>query len=220
MNSLIASTPSAAFLALLAGYLLGSLPFALLVSRLNGVDILKVGSGNPGMTNVWRSLGWKPALPVAILDIAKGSVATWVGGTLTGSILWALLAGIAAVLGHSFSFWIGFKGGKSVLTTFGVFLYLAPIASLIAFVVWAVIMAVTRWVSLSSILAAVALPVLIYAESASSGTGSGFSSPVFWASVPVCAFVIIRHRSNIARLLKGTEPKFGGKTRPNPEGAA
>ena len=206
MNSMVASSPSAAFLALLAGYLLGALPFALWISRLNGVDILKVGSGNPGMTNVWRSLGWKPALPVAILDIAKGSVATWLGGTLTHSILWALLAGVAAVLGHSFSFWIGFKGGKSVLTSFGVFLYLVPIASLIVFIVWAVVMAVTRWVSLSSILAAIALPILIYAE-------SGTTSPVFWASIPVCAFVVIRHRSNIGRLIKGTEPKFRGKTK-------
>ena len=211
MSSLVSSTPSAAFLALLAGYLLGALPFALWVSRLYGVDILKVGSGNPGMTNVWRTLGWKPALPVALLDIAKGAVATWVGGTLTHSILWALLAGIAAVLGHSFSFWIGFKGGKSVLTAFGVFLYLVPIASLIAFIVWAVAMALTRWVSLASILAAIALPLLIYLESASTGTGSGFGSPVFWASIPVCGFVVIRHRSNIARLLKGTEPKFRGK---------
>jgi glycerol-3-phosphate acyltransferase PlsY len=212
MNTWVASTPSAAFLAILAGYLLGALPFALWISRLHGVDILKVGSGNPGMTNVWRTLGWKPALPVAILDIAKGAVATWVGGTLTHSILWALLAGIAAVLGHSFSFWIGFKGGKSVLTAFGVFLYLVPIASLIAFAVWVVVMVATRWVSLSSILAAIALPILIYAESAGTGSGSGLSSPVFWASVPVCAFVVIRHRSNIVRLLKGTEPKFRGKT--------
>jgi glycerol-3-phosphate acyltransferase PlsY len=208
MNSLVASTPSAAFLALLAGYLLGSLPFALWVSRLYGVDILKVGSGNPGMTNVWRTLGWKPALPVAILDIAKGGAATWAGGTITHSILWALLAGVAAVLGHSFSFWIGFRGGKSVLTAFGVFLYLAPIASLIAFIAWILVMAVTRWVSLSSILAALALPALIYAES----PGSGFRSPVFWAAVPVCAFVVIRHRSNIGRLLKGTEPRFRGKS--------
>ena len=207
MDSMVASSPSAAFLALLAGYLLGALPFALWVSRLHGVDILKVGSGNPGMTNVWRSLGWKPALLVGILDIAKGSVATWLGGTLTHSILWALLAGVAAVLGHSFSFWISFKGGKSVLTTFGVFLYLVPIASLIAFIVWAVVMAVTRWISLSSMLAAITLPILIFAE-------SGVSSPVFWASVPVCAFVVIRHRANIGRLLKGTEPKFRGKTNP------
>jgi glycerol-3-phosphate acyltransferase PlsY len=213
MNTMVASTPSAAFLALLAGYILGALPFALWVSRLRGVDILAVGSGNPGMTNVWRTLGWKPALPVAVLDIAKGAVATWLGGTLTHSILWALLAGIAAVLGHSFSFWIGFKGGKSVLTAFGVFLYLVPVASFIAFIVWVSVMGATRWVSLSSILAAIALPVLIYLEAPSSGTGSGLTSPVFWAAVPVCVFVVIRHRSNILRLVKGTEPKFRGKTR-------
>ena len=206
MNSLVASTPSAAVLVLVAGYLLGALPFALWVSRLYGVDILQVGSRNPGMTNVWRTLGWKPALPVALLDIAKGAVATWVGGTFTHSILWALLAGIAAVLGHSFSFWIGFKGGKSVLTAFGIFLYLVPIASLIAFVVWASTMALTRWVSLSSILGALALPILIYAQ-------SGTDSPVFWASVPVCAFVVIRHRANIGRLMRGTEPKFRGKAK-------
>ena len=220
MNSLVASTPSAAFLALLAGYILGSLPFALWVSRLYGVNILRVGSGNPGMTNVWRTLGWKPALPVALLDIAKGAVATWLGGTLTHSILWALLAGVAAVLGHSFSFWIGFKGGKSVLTAFGVFLYLVPVASLIVFIVWILTMVVTRWVSLSSILAALALPVIIYFEAESSSAGSGIRSPVFWASVPVCAFVVIRHRSNIGRLVRGTEPKFRGKAKPASGGAA
>jgi len=212
MNSMMAQSPSAAFLALFAGYLLGALPFALWISKLYGVNILKVGSGNPGMTNVWRTLGWKPALPVALLDIAKGAVATWLGGTLTHSILWALLAGVAAVLGHSFSFWIGFKGGKSVLTAFGVFLYLVPVASLIAFVVWVVFMAALRWVSLASILAAIALPILIYGQAPATGTGSALTSPVFWASIPVCLFVVIRHRSNIVRLLKGTEPKFRGKS--------
>jgi glycerol-3-phosphate acyltransferase PlsY len=210
MDSVALSSPSAGFLALLAGYLLGSLPFALWVSRLYGVDILKVGSGNPGMTNVWRALGWKPALPVAFLDIAKGSLAAWVGGTLTHSVVWALLAGIAAVIGHSFSFWIRFKGGKSVLTAFGVFLYLVPVASLIAFLLWVAVMAVSRIVSLASIVAAVALPALIYAESAGQGAPL---SPVFWAAVPVCAFVVIRHRSNIGRLLKGTEPRFRGKAK-------
>ena len=94
--------------ALAAGYLLGSLPFALWISRARGVNILEVGSGNPGMTNVWRALGWKPALPVALLDTLKGALAAWAGAALTGSPLWALLAGLAAVLGHSFSFWIGF----------------------------------------------------------------------------------------------------------------
>jgi glycerol-3-phosphate acyltransferase PlsY len=195
-------------LALVAGYLLGSLPFALWISRLHGVDILAVGSGNPGMTNVWRTLGWKPALPVAVLDTLKGAVAAWAGGMLTGgSVVWALAAGIAAVLGHSFSFWIGFKGGKGVLTAFGVFLALVPVASLLVFLIWALVMFATRYVSLASILAAVALPALIFAES----PAPGYASPVFWAALFVGLFVVVRHRSNIARLARGTEPKFRGK---------
>jgi glycerol-3-phosphate acyltransferase PlsY len=199
----------APMLALMFGYLLGALPFALWISRLNGVDILKVGSGNPGMTNVWRTLGWKPALPVAILDALKGSVATWLGGTLTGgSVYWALAAGVAAVLGHSFSFWIGFKGGKSVLTGFGVFLALVPVQSLMAFLLWGITMLLFRYVSLASIVAAVALPPLVYAGA----PGPGYTFPVFWVALPVSLFVIYRHRSNLARLAKGTEPKFRGKS--------
>jgi len=191
--------------ALVAGYLLGALPFALWVSRARGVDILKVGSGNPGMTNVWRTLGWKPALPVALLDTAKGALAAWLGLVLTGAPLWALLAGIAAVLGHSYSFWIGFKGGKSVLTAFGVFLFLSPLASLGAFAAWTLVMFLFRYISLASILAALSLPALVALEAGTTAT------PVFWAAVPVCAFVVIRHRANIGRLLRGTEPQFRGK---------
>lgn len=196
-------------LSLILGYLLGSLPFALWISRACGVDILSVGSGNPGMTNVWRTLGWKPALPVALLDAAKGSVAAWAGLALTGSPLWGLLAGIAAVLGHSFSFWIRFKGGKSVLTAFGVFLFLSPLASLGALLLWAAVMAMFNYVSLASIIAAAGLPLLILIES----HPGELLSPVFWAALPVCAFVIIRHRANIGRLWRGEEPKFRGKAR-------
>lgn len=194
-------------LALLAGYILGSLPFALWISRARGVDILKVGSGNPGMTNVWRTLGWKPALPVALLDTAKGAAAAAAGLALTGSPAWSLFAGIAAVLGHSFSFWIGFKGGKSVLTAFGVFLFLSPLASLGAFLVWVVTMTAFRYVSLASILAALVLPLFVFFEA----PGGRAFSPVFWAALPVCAFIVIRHRANIGRLARGQEPKFRGK---------
>ncbi len=197
-------------LALLTGYLLGSLPFALWISRARGVNILEVGSGNPGMTNVWRTLGWKPALPVALLDTLKGSAAAWAGLALTGSPLWALLAGIAAVLGHSFSFWIGFKGGKSVLTAFGVFLFLSPGASLIAFALWALVMLLFRYISLASIVAALALPLLIAIESYEFDLYRDLT-PAFWASIPVCLFVVVRHRSNIGRLLRGQEPKFRGR---------
>lgn len=206
---------AAPFLSLLAGYLLGSLPFALWVCRARGVDILSVGSGNPGMTNVWRTLGWRPALPVALLDAGKGALAAWCGMALTGSALWALFAGIAAVLGHSFSFWIRFRGGKSVLTAFGVFLFLSPLASLGAFVTWAVFMGLFRYVSLASIVAALALPALVVTEVAWEGRDAdpGTSlTPVFWASLLVSGFIVVRHRANIGRLLRGTEPRFKGKS--------
>ena len=197
-------------LSLVLGYLLGSLPFALWISRAHGVDILSVGSGNPGMTNVWRTLGWKPALPVAVLDAAKGAAAAWAGLALTGSSLWALLADIAAVLGHSFSFWIGFKGGKSVLTAFGVFLFLSPLASLGALAVWALVMFLFRYISLASIAAALSLPFQIAVNDYEFDWLHDLS-PAFYASLPVCAFVIIRHRANIVRLWRGEEPKFRGK---------
>jgi len=196
-------------LVLVTGYFLGSLPFALWVSRAHGVDILKVGSGNPGMTNVWRTLGWKPALPVAVLDTAKGAAAAWFGVWLTGSTMWGLLGGIAAVLGHSFSFWIGFRGGKSVLTGFGVFLFLSPYASLAALLLWTFVMMMFGYVSLASILAAVGLPLFILVET----PGGNPYSPVFWVSLPVCLFVIVRHRSNMVRLWRGEEPRFRGKAR-------
>jgi glycerol-3-phosphate acyltransferase PlsY len=191
--------------ALIAGYLLGSLPFALWISRARGVDILSVGSGNPGMTNVWRTLGWKPALPVALLDTLKGFAAASIGLALTGTVLWSLLAGISAVLGHSFSFWIRFKGGKSVLTAFGVFLFLSPLASLGALLIWSAVMGLFGIVSLASILAALALPLLVALED------RGGSSPVLWAAAAVSVFIVARHRANIGRLLRGTEPKFRGK---------
>src|SRR5437879_1232516 len=111
-------------LTLAGAYLLGSLPFAAWVAKLfYKVDITKVGSGNPGMTNVLRVLGWKPALPVAILDAGKGFLSAWLGMALTGSMKWALAAGLLAVIGHSFTCFARFKGGKGVLTGLGIFLF-------------------------------------------------------------------------------------------------
>jgi glycerol-3-phosphate acyltransferase PlsY len=200
------------FAALALGYFLGAIPTALWVCRVFfKLDITSVGSGNPGMTNVWRVLGWKPALPVALIDAAKGSLAAWLGAALMGSPTWGMWAGVAAVLGHSFSFWAGFKGGKGVLTALGVFLYLSPVATLAAFAVWSVVMAASRIVSLSSVVAASLLPVSIYLESGWRGRPA--LSSVFWASLLVGLFVIIRHRSNLIRLLQGTEPRFQGKSR-------
>lgn len=196
-------------LALMAGYFLGSLPFAAWVARLHGVDITKVGSGNPGMTNVWRTLGWKPALPVAFLDAGKGTLAAWAGMALTQSMNWALAAGLMAVLGHSFTVFASFKGGKGVLTGFGVFLYFTPLSALAGLVAWSAVVAKTRYVSLGSITAAVVMPLGILLEARLRGNGDLYL--VLAVAVMVGLFVLFRHRANITRLMQGTENKIGSK---------
>lgn len=196
-------------LALAGGYLLGSIPSATWISRLfYKVDITKVGSGNPGMTNVLRTLGWKPAVPVALLDAGKGLAAAWLGGALTGSLAWSLAAGVAAVLGHSFTCFARFRGGKGVLTGFGVFVFFAPWSALAAFLTWAAAVAIWRFVSLGSILAALVLPLAMGAEIAMGGRREMI--PVLYVAVLVCGFVIYRHRANLVRLAKGTESRIGG----------
>lgn len=196
-------------LALVAAYFLGSLPPALWVARLHGVDIFKVGSGNPGMTNVWRSLGWKPAVPVALLDTGKGFLAAWLAVFLTGSEAFALAAGVVAVLGHSFTCFARFRGGKGVLTSFGVFLYFVPVSALACLLLWIAIVARTRYVSLGSIAAALVLPLGILAEARLRADPNLY--PVLAVETLVSAFVLYRHRSNMARLLRGTENKIGGR---------
>ncbi len=196
-------------MALAAAYFLGSLPPALWVARLHGVDIFKVGSGNPGMTKAWRSLGWKPAVPVALLDAGKGFLAAWLGAALTGSAAWGLAAGVIAVLGHSFTCFARFRGGKGVLTSFGVFLYFAPISALVCLALWTGIVLRTRYVSLGSIAAAVTLPFGILAEARLRGDAGLY--PVLAVGALVSAFVLYRHRSNMARLARGTENKIGGR---------
>jgi glycerol-3-phosphate acyltransferase PlsY len=195
--------------ALVAAYFLGSLPFAAWMARLHGVDITKVGSGNPGMTNVWRTLGWKPALPVALLDAGKGYVSAWLALYLTASMSWALTAGLIAVLGHSFTCFARFKGGKGVLTGFGVFLYFTPMSALAGLAAWTVVVWRTRYVSLGSITAAILLPAGILLEARRREDAGLY--PVLWVAIPVCAFVLYRHRANMSRLLHGTESKIGGK---------
>jgi acyl phosphate:glycerol-3-phosphate acyltransferase len=200
-----------AFTALIVGYALGSIPSALWICRLfYKVDITQIGSKNPGMTNVWRTLGWKPAIPVAFMDALKGTLAAWIGirlgrgiGTVEGL---ALVAGVSAVIGHSLSFLARFKGGKSVLTAFGVFLAISPLASLSALAIWGIVMRFTRIVSLASLSAAFVLPLFIALES--TWHGRAWLSPTVFVSLAVSAFVVWRHRSNIQRLLSGTEHRF------------
>ena len=192
-------------------YLLGSIPFGfLLVLLVNKEDIRAQGSGNIGATNVWRSGAKGVGLLTFLLDGAKGYAAVAVADLLSRNqsppVLHnqAILAGLFVILGHIFPVWLRFKGGKGVATAFGVFLALCPLAAFSALGVWLVIVALTRYVSLASILAAVVLPFLtLWLSPGRYGYASG-------ALVFVCCWiVIVKHRQNIQRLMQGTEHGFG-----------
>ena len=189
---------------LIIGYLLGSLPFGYLVARAHGVDIFKAGSGNPGATNVKRVLGSKAGNTVFVLDALKGAVAAaWPMLPfldLPESRVMGLAGVIAAVLGHSFSVFTKFRGGKGVATAAGGLVVLIPVCCLIGGAVWVLTFLATRYVSLGSILAAVAVPAASWLR--------GNPLPLNIVATGVGLFVIIRHRENIARLFKGTENRF------------
>lgn len=208
------SFPLAATIACVVGYLVGSLPFGLLVARItSGVDIRKQGSGNIGATNVARVLGAKYGVLVLLLDCLKGAIPTAVlpavllPSDASGHRHLAVLTGVAAILGHMFSFWIGFRGGKGVATALGVALVLSPWATAAAFVAFMVTFAVSRYVSLSSMLAACvfcgAEMWLLWPAPFSETT---WSLAAFSTAVPL--LIVVRHRANIKRLVHGTEPKF------------
>ncbi|HWN18887.1 MAG TPA: glycerol-3-phosphate 1-O-acyltransferase PlsY [Gemmatimonadales bacterium] len=196
-----------AVLWLLASYFVGAIPTSYLLSRLfAGIDLRKHGSGNLGATNLYRVLGWKYAIPAAAIDIAKGAIPVLVfAPQVSNSQLFALGCGVAAILGHVFSVFVGFKGGKGVATAAGVMLGLAPLALTVAAVVWAVLVRVTGYVSVASIAAAAVLPVAVYLLEDST------SPALLWIATAIAAGVILLHRRNIQRLLKGTENRFGRK---------
>jgi len=196
------------------GYFLGSLPFGYIVARTHGVDIFKEGSGNPGATNVKRVLGEKFGAKgqragnlVFVLDAVKGALAAgWPlipGIVLPEERLLGLVGVIAAVLGHSFSIFTKFKGGKGVATAAGGLVVLMPVACLVGAVVWIVTFALTRYVSLGSVLAAVAVPTASWLR--------GNPLPFNLVATAIGLFVIVRHRENIRRLVAGTETKFAEK---------
>jgi glycerol-3-phosphate acyltransferase PlsY len=209
----------AALAAFLLAYFAGSLPFGLIVARLfGGIDIRKEGSGNIGATNVARVLGAKYGALVLALDCVKGAVPTALLRVLLLSsdspqrVHLAVLSGVAAILGHMFPCWLGFRGGKGVATALGVALVLAPLASAVALCVFAFSMAVTRIVSLSSMIGACAFCGVEMWELSPRPFGeTTWSLALFSTVVPI--LIIVRHRANLARLIRGTEPKFrfGGK---------
>lgn len=190
---------------LLASYLVGAIPTSYLVSRLvAGIDLRKQGSGNLGATNLYRVLGWKYAVPVALFDMAKGAVPVlYFAPQVSDSQLFALVCGVAAILGHVFSIFVRFKGGKGVATAAGVMLGLTPVALGIAAAVWVVLVLLTGYVSLGSIMAAAVFPLAVYLLDRPS------QIELLWIDVAVAAGVILLHRRNIQRLLRGTEHRFG-----------
>lgn len=196
--------PSAA-LCLLASYFLGAIPTSHLVSRVFArIDLREHGSGNLGATNLYRVLGWKYAIPVALFDIAKGAVPVLLfAPQVSDSELFAVACGVAAILGHVFSVFVGFKGGKGVATAAGVMLGLTPLALGVAASIWVLILLLTGYVSLASIAAAAVLPFAAYLLE------KPRAPELLWIVALVGASVILLHRRNIQRLLKGTENRFG-----------
>ena len=217
-----------------AAFASGSVPFGPIVARMNGVDLRKVGSGNIGATNVGRALGWKWGMAVYLLDALKGAAPVLAAGAMAGVLghppeeiaardLWCwLMMPIAAVLGHMFSPFVGFRGGKGVATGSGAMLAVYPILTgplLVAIGLWAVLLAATRYMSVASMAAAVSIPLTVAAAAmARTGTGTsdgelpiGHALPAVIVTAGVAFLVVLKHRPNIERLLAGTENRLGTK---------
>jgi glycerol-3-phosphate acyltransferase PlsY len=187
-------------LLVVSAYLCGSLPTGAWVGRWAGVDIRRSGSGNIGATNVARSVGVGPAVVTLAVDVIKGFVPTLLGRALLADQWSIAVIGLAAFFGHLFSLFLRFSGGKGVATGFGVFLCLAPAAAGVALAVFAAVALSAGYASAASMLAAIALPLACAAL--------GYAPPVWAAALVVCIAIITRHRLNLARLLRGVEPKF------------
>jgi len=204
-----------AVLALVSGYLFGSIPSGYIAGRaLKGLDLRKVGSGNLGTTNVFRSLGIVPALVVLVADMGKGALAVFVGLYLLPELstalpdLTGLLCALGAVLGHSFSPFVGFAGGKGVATGAGAFLVLSPLPTVAVVLVWVILLTTTRVMSLASIAGAAVLPVSlgIVEFMRPEGEARRWSTLIF--GTMISAWVIWRHRSNVERLREGKESRL------------
>ena len=195
-----------ALLILAIGYLLGSMPNGYLAGRwLKGIDLRQCGSGSTGATNVLRNVGKGPALVVFLLDVGKGALAVLLAKSFGLNDWVQVLAGLAALAGHIWPVWLGWKGGKAVATGLGMFLGLAWPVGLACFGLFMAVISLSRIVSLSSVVAAIGLPVLMVI--------SGSSSAYVMVSLVASVLVLWRHRSNIERLIAGTEPRIGAKAK-------
>jgi glycerol-3-phosphate acyltransferase PlsY len=191
------------WLLLAASYLLGAIPASFVAGRLRGIDLRRHGSGNLGATNTFRVLGAKVAAPVMLFDVSKGFAPAWLFPRWDGSPdwRWALGYGTAAIIGHVFSIYVRFRGGKGVATGAGVFLALAPVAVGVAFGVWVLTLWLGRMVSLASILAALTLVPLLFL--------GGVPVEARVLGVAIALFVVVSHRANVGRILRGEEHRFG-----------
>ena len=204
-NKRMTGTPE--LVALAASYIFGATPFGYLAGRLRGMDIRQHGSGNIGATNAFRVLGKPTGITVFVLDFLKGLLPVLLAARVfPNAELAPLLAGIGAILGHNFTFWLGFKGGKGIATSAGVLLALLPVAMLVGLGVWLLLFFTTRYVAVASIGAAFAIPIVTALRSAD-------NRPLLIFSIAIAVLAIVRHRSNIQRLLAGTENRFHRKSK-------
>jgi acyl phosphate:glycerol-3-phosphate acyltransferase len=190
---------------LLLAYLIGATPTSYIAAKLGrGIDLREHGSKNLGATNVYRVLGWRYAIPVAVVDMAKGAVPVAILGPWSNGPGWFTVAlGLAAVVGHVFSPYVRFKGGKGVATAAGMFLALAPAAVGISLVLWAATLWLSGYVSVASLTVALSFPLWVWLAAPTEG-----QPYTVWAAVALAALIVYSHRQNIRRLREGTENRF------------
>lgn len=191
------------------GYLIGTIPTGYLVAKARGVDIQRAGSGNIGATNVLRTLGWGPAVLVALLDPLKGAIATLIPSYLGAGAWVVALTGLATVLGNNFNVMLRLRGGKGIATSIGVYLVVDPLSSMLSIVTGLFTIATSRYVSLGSLVGLFTLPLFVVA-------GGNFLTPNLFLAVALALLAIVRHQDNIRRLLKGSERRLGERTKVDP----
>ena len=187
----------------LIAYLIGSIPFALILARRWGADLRQVGSGNLGAANVMRASGVTAGVLVAALDMAKGAASVWIASRVGDGTDLPAAAGLAAIIGHVYPIWLRFRGGKGVATACGAFALLTPMAVPPVLAIFAAVVWLTQYISLGSVLASMALPPLAYAM--------GSPAPAVVAAGAAAAIIVFRHRSNVLRVWAGTERRVGAR---------
>ena len=192
------------------GYFIGSTPIGLLAGKLKGIDVRDHGSGNIGATNVLRTLGKPIGIAVLILDIIKGIFPVMFANGLADNQIIPVATALATILGHNFTFWLKFKGGKGIATTAGTMLPLVPLALVVAITCWIIAVITTRYVSVGSIVAAAVIPIVVVLQSLFRGN---WNLPVLIYCFLLAGLAIWKHRSNIERLRNGTEARFSKKTK-------